>query len=158
MNKRHVIAYTDGSALGNPGPGGYGAILQHGNYEKELSGGFRHTTNNRMELLAAIEALKALKEPCHVTLHTDSQYLVNAMTKGWAQRWRRNGWMRNKKEPALNADLWAELLDLCEVHDVDFIWVRGHAGDPRNERCDALAKQAAELPDLPRDTGYDYQG
>ena len=155
MNKRHVIAYTDGSALGNPGPGGYGAILQHGNHEKELSGGFRHTTNNRMELLAAIEALKALKEPCHVTLHTDSQYLVNAMTKGWAQRWRRNGWMRNKKEPALNPDLWTELLDLCEVHDVDFVWVRGHAGDPRNERCDALAKQAAELPDLPRDTGYD---
>ncbi len=155
MNKRHVIAYTDGSALGNPGPGGYGAILQHGNHEKELSGGFRRTTNNRMELLAAIEALKALKEPCHVTLHTDSQYLVNAMTKGWAQRWRRNGWMRNKKEPALNPDLWTELLDLCEVHDVDFVWVRGHAGDPRNERCDALAKQAAELPDLPRDIGYD---
>ena len=154
MNKKHVIAYTDGSALGNPGPGGYGVILQHGDYERELSGGFRHTTNNRMEILAAIEALKALKEPCQVTLHTDSQYLVNAMTKGWAERWRANGWMRNKKEPALNPDLWEELLRLSKVHQVAFVWVRGHAGNHRNERCDVLAKEAAQLPDLPPDVGY----
>ncbi len=154
MNRKHVIAYTDGSALGNPGPGGYGVILQHGDYERELSGGFRHTTNNRMEILAAIEALKALKEPCQVTLHTDSQYLVNAMTKGWAERWRANGWMRNKKEPALNPDLWEELLRLCKVHQVAFVWVRGHAGNHRNERCDVLAKEAAQQPDLPPDVGY----
>jgi ribonuclease HI len=155
MEKKHIIAYTDGSALGNPGPGGYAAILRHASHERELSGGFRRTTNNRMELLAAIEALKALKGPCSVTLHTDSQYLVNAITKGWAKRWQRNGWMRNKREPALNADLWTELLALCETHEVDFVWVRGHAGDPHNERCDDLARQAAEQPNLPPDTGYD---
>jgi ribonuclease HI len=155
MTKKHIIAYTDGSSLGNPGPGGYGAILRYGGHYRELSGGFRCTTNNRMEILAAIEALKALKEPCRVSLHTDSQYLANAVMKGWVRRWRRNGWMRNKKEPALNADLWVELLPLLERHDVEFIWVRGHAGDPANERCDALAKEAAEQPNLPPDPGYD---
>lgn len=154
---KHITIYTDGSALGNPGPGGYGAILRYAQHEKELSGGFRCTTNNRMEILAAVEALSCLKEPCKVALHTDSQYLVNAIAKGWARRWQRNGWMRNKKEKALNVDLWQRLLPLCSKHDVDFIWVRGHAGDEDNERCDQLAKAAAQKPDLPPDPGYDGQ-
>lgn len=156
MTRKHVIAYTDGSALGNPGPGGYGTILRHGTYEKELSGGFRRTTNNRMEITAAIEALKALKEPCRVTLYTDSQYLANAISKGWAERWQRNHWMRNKSEPALNPDLWATLLDLCKTHEVEFVWTRGHAGDAYNERCDRLAREAAARPNLPPDVGYDH--
>jgi ribonuclease HI len=154
---KQVTIYTDGSALGNPGPGGYGAILRFGQHTKELSGGFRCTTNNRMEILAAIEALRCLKEPCRVALHTDSQYLVNAIAKGWVRRWQRNGWMRNKKEKALNVDLWQQLLPLCSKHDVDLIWVRGHAGDEDNERCDQLAKTAAQQPDLPPDPGYDGQ-
>lgn len=154
---KHVTVYTDGSALGNPGPGGYGAVLRYGQHVKELSGGFRCTTNNRMEILAVIEALRCLREPCRVTLHTDSQYVANAVTKGWARRWQRNGWMRNRKEPALNPDLWERLLTLLETHDVDFVWVRGHAGDEVNERCDQLAKAAAEAPDLPPDPGYDGQ-
>lgn len=155
MTRKHVLAYTDGSSLGNPGPGGYGVILRHGAYKKALSGGFRCTTNNRMEILAAIKALEALKEPCRVTLHTDSQYLANAIMKGWARRWQRNGWMRNKKEPALNPDLWEVLLPLCDQHEVTFVWVRGHAGDALNERCDELAKMAAQQPNLPPDPGYD---
>lgn len=153
-SSKHVTIYTDGSALGNPGPGGYGAVLRYGPHTKEVSGGFRCTTNNRMEILAAVEALRCLTEPCEVTLHTDSQYLANAVTKGWAERWQRNGWMRNKKEPALNVDLWQRLLPLLEQHDVTFVWVRGHAGDEVNERCDQLAKQAAQAPDLPPDPGY----
>ena len=156
MTRKHVIAYTDGSALGNPGPGGYGTILRHGTYEKELSGGFRRTTNNRMEITAAIEALKALKEPCRVTLYTDSQYLANAISKGWAEQWQRNHWMRNKSEPALNPDLWATLLDLCKIHEVEFVWTKGHAGDTYNERCDRLAREAAARPNLPPDVGYDH--
>ena len=155
MTRKHVLAYTDGSSLGNPGPGGWGVVLQYGKYERELSGGFSCTTNNRMEILAAIKALEALKEPCTVTLHTDSQYLTNAIMKGWAQRWQRNGWMRNKKEAALNPDLWKILLDLCKQHEVAFVWVRGHAGDPLNERCDELAKTAAQQEGLPPDPGYD---
>ena len=154
MVRKHVVAYTDGSALGNPGPGGYGAILRNGEHEKELSGGFRNTTNNRMEIMAAIEALKALKEPCRVTLYTDSQYLANAITKGWAERWQRNNWMRNKSERALNPDLWAVLLELCRTHEVEFSWTRGHAGNALNERCDRLAREAALQPNLPPDVGY----
>jgi ribonuclease HI len=153
--KKHVTIYTDGSALGNPGPGGYGVILRFGSHTRELSGGFRCTTNNRMEILAAIEALRALTEPCRVTLHTDSQYLSKAMTQGWAERWRKNQWMRNKKDPALNADLWADLLDLVAEHDVTFVWVRGHNGDEANERCDVLARKAATEGRLPADPGYD---
>jgi ribonuclease HI len=150
-----VIIYTDGSSLGNPGPGGYGVVLRYGDHEKELSGGFRCTTNNRMELLAAIKALQALKRPCRVKLHTDSQYLVNAIEKGWAKRWQRNGWMRNRKDRALNPDLWAELLPLTDRHDVELLWVRGHAGNPDNERCDTLAKEAADAPNLPPDEVYE---
>ncbi len=152
---KHVTIYTDGGALGNPGPGGYGAVLKYKGRRKELSGGFRHTTNNRMELLAAIEALRALKTRCGVTLHTDSRYLVDGITKGWAKRWRANGWMRNKKDEALNPDLWGELLDLCAKHDVKFVWVKGHAGNPENERCDELSKLAAVQPGLPPDTVYE---
>ena len=137
--RKEVIIYTDGACSGNPGPGGWGAILRYQQTEKEISGGEANTTNNRMELSAAICALRLLKEPCRVTLYSDSQYLVNAMTKGWAEKWRKNGWMRNKKDPALNPDLWQELLSLCATHAVEFIWVKGHAANPYNNRCDQLA-------------------
>ena len=140
---KHVDIYTDGACKGNPGPGGYGAILQYGGVQKELSGGEGHTTNNRMELMGAIAALERLREPCEVTLTSDSRYLVDAVTKGWAKSWRRNGWRKADKSPALNSDLWARLLELLEIHRVTFIWVRGHVGHPYNERCDALAVEAA---------------
>lgn len=139
MPKPHVDIYTDGACSGNPGPGGWGAILVSGEYEKELCGGEKRTTNNRMELTAVIAALKALKKPCEVTLTTDSKYVVDAITLGWAKKWRENNWMRNKKDKALNPDLWEELLDLLEIHDVTFRWVKGHAGHSYNERCDRLA-------------------
>ena len=149
-----VTIHTDGACLGNPGPGGYGVVLMHNGRRRELSGGFRNTTNNRMEVLAAIVGLGDLDEKSTVTLYSDSQYLVNAVEKGWAKKWRANGWMRNKKEPALNPDLWARLLDLVEGHQVEFRWVRGHSGDPENERCDQLATGAARGRDLSVDTGY----
>ncbi|GAB6158073.1 hypothetical protein JCM39194_12730 [Desulfotomaculum varum] len=148
---KDVTIYTDGACSGNPGPGGYGVVLLYKGHRKELSGGFSNTTNNRMEILAAIVGLEQLKEKCSVTLYTDSQYVVNAIEQGWAKKWRANGWMRNKKEPALNADLWERLLKLCELHQVKFVWVRGHAGNPENERCDRLAVEAARQPDLPPD-------
>ena len=134
-----VELFTDGACSGNPGPGGWGAILRYNGVEKELSGGEANTTNNRMELSAVIEGLKALKEPCAVTLYSDSQYVCNALKLGWAKKWRANGWMRNKKDPALNPELWGALLDLCDVHQVEIVWVKGHAGHPENERCDRLA-------------------
>ena len=137
--RKQVEIFTDGACSGNPGPGGYGAILRYRGTTKELSGGAASTTNNRMELTAVITALSALKEPCDVTLCSDSKYIIDAVEKGWAQKWRANGWMRNKKEPALNPDLWEQLLDLLEVHHVQFVWVKGHAGHPENERCDQLA-------------------
>ena len=140
---KHVDIYTDGACKGNPGPGGYGAILVYGGQERELSGGEPSTTNNRMELMGAIAALERLREPCEVTLTSDSRYLVDAVTKGWAKSWRRNGWRKTDKSPALNSDLWARLLELLEIHRVTFIWVRGHVGHPYNERCDALAVEAA---------------
>ena len=151
---KQVRIYTDGACLGNPGPGGYGVVLLYGPLRKELSGGFRLTTNNRMELMAAIVSLQSLKSPCEASLFTDSQYVVNAMSKGWARRWRQQSWMRNKKEKAVNPDLWELLLNLCERHRVTFFWVRGHAGDPENERCDELSKEAATAKDLPPDKGY----
>jgi ribonuclease HI len=141
--KDKVIIYTDGGCLNNPGPGGYGAVLMSGKKRKELSGGFRLTTNNRMELTACIESLKTLKYPCPVTLYSDSRYVVNGIKKGWAKRWKRKNWMRNAIEPAENADLWEQLLDLCDTHDVEFVWVKGHAGNRENERCDQLATQAS---------------
>lgn len=136
---KHVIIYTDGACSGNPGPGGWAAILTFGKHERELSGGEAQTTNNRMELTAAIKALEALNEPCTVTLHSDSQYLVNAMTKGWAISWKKNNWIKSDKKPALNSDLWERLLELCRIHKVEFVWVRGHDGHEYNERCDRLA-------------------
>lgn len=151
---RSIIIYTDGACHGNPGPGGYAAILIYGDNRKELSGGFSKTTNNRMELMAAIKGLESLKEPCDVTLYSDSQYLVQSMTQGWVQKWQSNGWRRNKKDPALNVDLWKQVLDLCNKHEVKFAWTKGHAGTPENERCDFLANQAAERPDLPEDKIY----
>ncbi len=157
MAQKHVTLYTDGSAIGNPGPGGYGVILRYGEHARELSGGFRWTTNNRMEILAAIEGLRALKEPCAVTLHSDSQYLVDAISKGWVRRWQSKGWMRTKTEPALNVDLWLHLLPLLEKHAVTFVWVRGHVGNPDNERCDVLAKRAAAQSDLPPDEVYEAE-
>jgi ribonuclease HI len=152
---KHVTIYTDGACLGNPGPGGYGVVLLHGSNRKELSKGFRRTTNNRMELLAAIAGVEVLKNACRVTLYSDSQYLVNAMENGWAERWRKNGWRRNKQEAALNPDLWDRLLGLCEIHRVKFQWVRGHAGTPENERCDELAQAAARGADLAIDQVYE---
>ncbi len=149
-----VTIHTDGACLGNPGPGGYGVILDHEGRRKELSGGYSLTTNNRMELLAAIVGLEALTRPCDVELFSDSRYLVDAVEKGWAARWRKNGWMRNKREAAVNPDLWERLLNLLAQHNVEFRWVRGHSGDPGNERCDALATAAAREDDLPADPGY----
>lgn len=135
----NVTIYTDGACSGNPGPGGYGAILMYGQHKKELSGGDPNTTNNRMELMGVITALKALNRPCQVNLYTDSQYVVNAIEKGWAKKWQANGWMRNKKDKALNPDLWQTLLELLELHQVKFHWVKGHAENPYNNRCDELA-------------------
>jgi len=151
---KHVIMYTDGGCINNPGPGGYGVVLVYDSHRRELSGGFQRTTNNRMEIFAAIAGLEALKEPCRVTLTSDSQYLVYAIQKGWARKWKSNGWMRNNKEKAINPDLWERLLKLCGIHDVQFEWIRGHAGHPENERCDELAKAAARGPDKVVDSGY----
>ncbi len=154
---KHVTIYTDGACIGNPGPGGYGVVLLYKGHRRELSHGYRKTTNNRMEILAAIAGLEALKEPCRVTLHSDSQYLVKAMHRGWARKWRSNGWRRNKRQPALNPDLWERLLALCEHHEVEFEWVRGHSGQDENERCDQLALEAARQPSLEADEGYEAQ-
>ena len=152
---KRVTIYTDGACLGNPGPGGYGVILQYGDHRKELSGGYRLTTNNRMELTAAIKGLAALKEPCQVQLISDSEYVVNAIEKGWARRWQANGWSRQNKKTAENRDLWEALLKLCETHQVSFAWIKGHAGQAENERCDRLALQAAQVSNLPEDKGYE---
>lgn len=136
---KHVDIFTDGACSGNPGPGGYGAVLRYGNHEKEISGGEESTTNNRMELTAVIAALEALKEPCDVTLTTDSRYVADSITKRWVYSWQKNGWIKSDKNKALNVDLWERLLPLLEKHTVKIIWVRGHTGHPENERCDALA-------------------
>jgi ribonuclease HI len=151
---KHVVIYTDGACIGNPGPGGYGVVLLHDKHRKELSGGFRLTTNNRMELLACIVGLRALKGQCAVTLYTDSQYVFNSMTKGWALRWKKNGWKRNDADVP-NADLWEQLLELRDKHKIRFNWIRGHAGNKENERCDQLARQAALGFDLAIDTVYE---
>lgn len=152
---KHVVMHTDGACSGNPGPGGYGTVMQFGNRRTELSGGFRRTTNNRMELLAVIVGFEVLKQPCAVTVYSDSKYVVDAVNKGWARRWRANGWRRNKREKAENPDLWARLLDLIETHSVVFRWVRGHAGDEGNERADALAVTASTGKNIVADEGYE---
>ena len=134
-----VTLYTDGACSGNPGPGGWGAILEYQGVEKEFSGGEAETTNNRMELTAVIAGLSALKEPCIVELYSDSKYVIDGLSKGWAVSWRKNGWRKADKKPALNPDLWEKLLDLAEIHQLHYHWVKGHADNPKNNRCDALA-------------------
>lgn len=148
---KNVTLYTDGACSGNPGPGGYGAVLIYNNHRKELSGGYRNTTNNRMEILAVIKGLEALNTRCNVTVYSDSKYVVDAIEKGWLDKWRRNNWMRNKTEKALNVDLWKRLLALMELHNVTFKWVKGHADNEENEKCDKLAVQAYKQEGLPED-------
>lgn len=137
--QKEVTVFTDGACSGNPGPGGWGAILRYNNVEKELSGGEAETTNNRMELTAAIEALSALKQPCNVTLYSDSKYLIDSLQKGWAKGWRAKGWKKSDGKPALNPDLWQKLLSLTETHNVTLKWIKGHNEHPENERCDRMA-------------------
>lgn len=140
MNKKKTVyLYTDGACSGNPGPGGYGVILRYKDKEREISGGEAQTTNNRMELMGVIMGLTALKEPCDVQLYTDSKYVSDAIEKGWAKKWKENGWKKSNKEPALNIDLWEEILFLLDKHDVTLHWIKGHNGHPENERCDKLA-------------------
>lgn len=151
---KKVEIWTDGACSGNPGPGGFGAILQYGEKRKEIYGSYRRTTNNRMELMAVIEALSALKGRCHVTLHSDSKYIVEAMQKGWPQGWKKKGW-RKKDGMAKNIDLWEKILNLCDLHEVNFNWLKGHAGHDENERCDELARQAISDGDLIEDDGFE---
>lgn len=150
---KKVTVYTDGSCLGNPGPGGYGAILQYGKHRKELNQGYKHTTNNRMELLACIVALETLSEACSVDITTDSQYVKNGIQK-WIINWRKNGWRTSDKKPVKNSDLWQRLDDAVKPHTVNWHWVKGHSGHPENERCDELARNAAEGSNLLDDTGF----
>ncbi len=139
-----VEIFTDGACSGNPGPGGYGVILKYGDAVKEISGGEEETTNNRMELTAAIVGLEALNQPCKVRLYSDSKYLIDAIENGWAMKWRENGWMRNRREPALNPDLWEKILSLLDKHQVELVWVKGHAGHPENEKCDKMAVEQSQ--------------
>ena len=140
---KQVNVYTDGACSGNPGPGGWGAILEYKGTRKEHSCGEAQTTNNRMEMTAVLRALEALKEPCRVVLCSDSKYVIDALSKGWAKKWRANGWKRGDKKPALNPDLWEQLLNACERHEIEYQWIKGHAGHPENERCDELAVEQA---------------
>jgi ribonuclease HI len=151
---QEIAIYTDGGCRGNPGPGGYGVIIIAGEERMEIAEGFRLTTNNRMEMMACIAALRTLETRSDVVLYSDSSYVVNGITKGWARKWRANRWMRTKNEAAENSDLWTQLLELCDMHRVRFVWVQGHAGHPENERCDALATTAAQGVDLKEDQAY----
>ncbi|MFH1217253.1 MAG: ribonuclease HI [Pseudomonadota bacterium] len=154
-----IVIYTDGGSINNPGPGGYGVVMIHDGRRLEFSGGFRLTTNNRMELMGCIVALRQLKErDKRIRLYSDSSYVVNGIAKGWAKNWRRKGWIKSDGKPAINPDLWAELLGLIEGLDITFNWVRGHAGNPENERCDELAVAAAREKNLPVDKGYRGEG
>ncbi|QWR77579.1 ribonuclease HI [Candidatus Magnetomonas plexicatena] len=150
-----VEIYTDGACLGNPGPGGYAAILKFGGKQKVITGGYRLTTNNRMEIMAAIAGLTALKKNCVVNIYSDSRLLVDTMTKGWLQSWIKRGWRKKDGSPTLNPDLWQKLLTLTEKHQVSFHWIRGHIGDAENELCDKLSKQAAKEQNLPVDEVYE---
>ena len=156
MNLRHVEIFTDGACSGNPGKGGYGVILKYGDNIKELSEGFLQTTNNRMEILAAIKGLEALKEPCSVTLYSDSKYLVDSVNQGWIIKWQKNNWCRTKKEKAKNVDLFKRLLELLNTHKVEFVWVKGHAGHPENERCDKLATESILSDNLSVDNTEEF--
>ena len=151
---KHITIFTDGACSGNPGPGGYAALLRHGDHCREVSGGFARTTNNRMELCAAIEGLASLREPCRVTLHSDSSFLVYAMSMRWIRNWKARGWRTAARQRVKNQDLWQRLEALAVHHTVEWNWVRGHDGNEDNERCDALAVSAAAAEDLPPDTGY----
>lgn len=153
-NLKTVELFTDGACSGNPGKGGYGAILRYKDKSKEFSEGFHRTTNNRMEILAVIVGLEALNEPCNVSVYSDSKYVVDAINQGWVYKWEAKGWMRTPKEPALNVDLWERLLVLLEEHNVEFHWVKGHNGHPENERCDRLAVAAAAGEELSEDEEY----
>lgn len=148
---KEVTIYTDGACSGNPGPGGYGTVLIYNGTRKELSGGYRDTTNNRMEIMAVLKGLEALKQPCNVTVYSDSKYVVDAIEKGWLNNWRKNNWIKSNKEKALNVDLWKRLLDLMEIHTVNFKWVKGHHENEENNRCDQLAVQASKQSGLPED-------
>lgn len=141
---KHVMIYTDGACSGNPGPGGWGTVLKYGDYCREFSGGEAQTTNNRMEMTAVIMGLSALKERCHVTLVSDSKYVLDALRLGWAKKWQKNDWMRNKTDKALNPDLWEQLLELADRHEMEFQWIKGHTGHPQNEQCDKLAVAQAD--------------
>jgi len=156
---REITIYTDGSSLGNPGPGGWGAILISGRHRKEISGGFRLTTNNRMEILALIEALKAIKakERVRVKLYTDSQYVANTINLGWAVGWQKKGWKKSGSGKAKNIDLWKQLLDILPRNEIEIIWLKGHAGIEENEKCDLLCKAAASQPDLAPDKEYEQE-
>ncbi len=156
-NLPEVTIYTDGACTGNPGPGAYGVVLLYKNIRKEISRGFRKTTNNRMELMALIAGLSSLQEKCRVTLYTDSKYVADSINQGWAERWQAQGWRRTKRERALNPDLWEELLALLEEHQINVIWVKGHAGNPENERADALAVQTIKSKNLAIDDVYENQ-
>tara|TARA_B100000989_G_C19530730_1_gene469646 strand:+ start:5037 stop:5480 length:444 start_codon:yes stop_codon:yes gene_type:complete len=144
MSLTEVIIYTDGACSGNPGPGGWGALLRHNGREKVLSGGEAHTTNNRMEMMAVIEAIRAIKKPCLLKIHSDSALIINAMTKGWLESWQSKGWKKADKKPVENRDLWVELLNVIGAHQVEWVKVRGHSGIPDNERVDQIAVQAAK--------------
>jgi len=153
--QERIQVFTDGGSIHNPGPGGYGVVILEGKGRREFSGGFRRTTNNRMELMGCIVALSRFSRPARILLRTDSQYVVNGIMKGWAKRWRERGWMRNAEEAAENSDLWEKLLELTERHDAIFEWIRGHAGHPENERCDELARAGSAGKNLPPDTKYE---
>ena len=151
---KHIDIYTDGACSGNPGAGGYGAVLLFNGQRKEISAGYRCTTNNRMEIMGVIKALECLKEKCSVTVYSDSKYVVDAIEKGWVTKWKKNNWMRNAKEKALNTDLWSELLVLLDYHTVSFVWVKGHADNIENNRCDNLARNAISSPPCLEDDGF----
>jgi len=154
---KQVTIYTDGACSGNPGPGGYGVVLLYGNKRRELSSGFRSTTNNRMEILGVIKGLEALTEPCAVTLYSDSRYVVDAIEKKWLDNWQRVNWVRKGVGPVMNIDLWKRLIPLLSLHTVQFKWVKGHASNPENNRCDELARAAITEGALDEDKGYHAQ-
>ena len=157
IDTNHVTIYTDGACRGNPGPGGYGVILMKGNHQKELSAGYQHTTNNRMEIMAVVAGLESLKTACQVTVYSDSKYVIDSITKGWVYGWQKRGWLKADKQPAQNADLWQRLLPLLQKHHVSFVWVKGHGDNPHNNRCDELAVAATKHTQLQVDLGFTHE-
>lgn len=151
---KHVTIYTDGSSRGNPGPGGFGCLLIYNNQQREISGGFAKTTNNRMEIMAALRGIESLKEPCEVTLYSDSKYLIDTMAKGWIHGWKKKGWSRGPNKPLKNIDLWQRMSQTIQGHKIQWKWVKGHAGHAENERCDELATAAADRRGNPADEGF----